>query len=136
VNGHRKNRLPVALTAVVLTLAPAAAAGISDGRSPDTIDAALATTTQIADGRSPDTRDAALAAHSVASTPGDLRSPDTKDAAQLAHPTASTTVLRSGSQNFDWTDAGIGAAGGFAIALILGGVVLLARVGSKRKLAL
>ena len=117
MNGYSRNRLAVAVTAVVLALAPAAAAGVTDGRSPDT-------------------RDAALAAHAVATTPGDLRSPDTKDAAQLAHPTGSTVVLRSGSQSFDWTDAGIGAAGGFAIALILGGVVLLARVGSKRKLAL
>ena len=119
---------------LALTLVPVAGSGIKDGRSPDTKDAALAAQTQIADGRSPDTLDAAAAAHSVPSTPIDLRSPDTKDAAQLAHSPSTAVVVQSGSGTFDWTDAGIGAAGGFAIALILAGLLVLAQHGHGRKL--
>ena len=44
-------------------------------------------------------------------------------------------MVQTGSSSFDWTDAGIGAAGGFAIALILGGLLTLSRVGSRRRLA-
>ena len=132
-------RLVAATTALALVLVPVAGAGI-DGRSPDTKDAAAgvyATGASTLDLRSPDTLDAGLAAHSVTATsPTDLRSPDTKDAAFTAHSTGSTIVVESASGRFDWTDAGIGAAGGFAIALILGGMVTLGRLGSKRKLAL
>ena len=85
------------------------------------------------DGRSPDTKDAAAAAHSArtsasthssATTPDprltgkfDGRSPDTKDAAAAAH--ASAPVVVVGSAGFDWTDAGIGAAAGFGLAVML-----------------
>jgi hypothetical protein len=116
--------------------APATATVITDGRSPDTVDAAEAAQAQVVDGRSPDTLDAGIVAHSVPLTPTDLRSPDTKDAAELAHSSGATVVVQTGPGSFDWTDAGIGAAGGFAIALILAGLLLLSRVGSKRRLAL
>ena len=119
-----------------LGLAPVAGAGISDGRSPDTKDAAATAQIMNTDWRSPDTRDAALAAHSgpqVAAV--DLRSPDTKDAAEAVRTSAATVVV-VGSGGFDWTDAGIGAAGGFGVALILGGTLLLTRISSRRKLAL
>ena len=141
MNAQIKNQFRVVLATGVsaLVLAPIAAAGVTDGRSPDTKDAAatarmvFATT---ADLRSPDTRDAAVAAHSEPATPVDLRSPDTRDAALLAHSPGPTVVVASGSQGFDWTDAGIGAAGGFAIALIVAGMLVLVRLGSRRKLAL
>ncbi len=118
----------VALIAAIVALPATALAGVRDGRSPDTKDAAVAAhapkvgygfgqsgfagrATQpprVVDGRSPDTRDAALAAHS---TP---------------------KVLVAGS-GFDWTDAGIGAAGGFGIAVIAVGAVGLVtrRAGGK-----
>ena len=136
---RRRIRLVAVTTALALTLVPVAGAGI-DGRSPDTKDAAANVRSApgtTADLRSPDTRDAGLAAHTVAATsPTDLRSPDTQDAALTAHSAGSTIVVESASGRFDWTDAGIGAAGGFAVALILGGLLVLARVGSGRKLAL
>jgi len=129
-------RIIVVATGLALMLVPVASAGIEDGRSPDTKDAALAAQTQIADGRSPDTLDAGIAAHSTPAASVDLRSPDTKDAAQLAHSTGATVVVQTGSSRFDWTDAGIGAAGGFAVALMLVGTFVLMRIPSRDKLAL
>jgi hypothetical protein len=91
------------------------------------------------DGRSPDTKDAALAAHqgrgteiTVGSTQQqvagslDGRSPDTKDAAYAAHNSAATIVIASGG-GFDWTDAGIGAAAGFGLAVMLAAGLAVAR---------
>ena len=130
-------RLVVLAAVIALVLVPVAGAGIADGRSPDTKDAAATAQIMSSDLRSPDTRDAGLAAHTVTpAAAADLRSPDTRDAARIAHTTGSTVVVEAGSQGFDWTDAGIGAAGGFAIALIVGGMLLLTRPDSKGKLAL
>ena len=130
----RRLRLVAVTGSAALSLAPVAAAGVVDGRSPDTRDAAALASF---DGRSPDTRDAAVAAGTgTPLAPVDLRSPDTKDAAQLAQATGSTIVVSESSGAFDWTDAGIGAAGGFALALIAGGGLLLVRPGTKGKLAL
>jgi hypothetical protein len=94
------------------------------------------------DGRSPDTRDAALAAHGnstgtynvatgYASPPltgagFDGRSQDTKDAALAAHNPAATVVIAT-ADGFDWTDAGIGAAAGFGLALMLAAGLTLTR---------
>jgi hypothetical protein len=87
----------------------------------------------VRDGRSPDTLEAATAAHAVAVSI-DGRSPDTRDAAFVAHAFLPSTV--SGSRGgFDWTDAGIGALGGFAIASVLTGGIFLAQRGSRSKLA-
>ena len=129
-------RIIAVATGLALVLIPVAGAGIKDGRSPDTKDAGLAAQTQITDGRSPDTRDAAVAVHAVPATPVDLRSPDTKDAALLAHSAGPTVVVRTDSSGFDWTDAGIGAAGGFAVALMIVGTLILMRIPSRDKLAL
>ena len=138
MNAQITSRLRVitVATGLALVLVPVGSAGIKDGRSPDTKDAALAAQTQNADGRSPDTRDAGIAAHSTPAAPVDLRSPDTRDAAQLAHSTGATVVVQTGSSSFDWTDAGIGAAGGFAVALMLVGTLVLMRIPSRDKLAL
>jgi hypothetical protein len=91
------------------------------------------------DGRSPDTKDAALAAHQNRGTEitagstqplvagsFDGRSPDTKDAAYAAHNPAATIVIASGG-GFDWTDAGIGAAAGFGLAVMLAAGFALTR---------
>ena len=93
-----------------------------------------------ADKRSPDTKDAAaqsgeldpaiaaaIASHRTSVPAADKRSPDTRDAAAVnAAPTTTpeVTVVASGSV-FDWTDAAIGAVAGFAIALLVGGMILL-----------
>ena len=150
---HRIGFLVVALALGAL-LAPVAGATIKDGRSPDTKDAAYlahldgrspdtidaaaqahATPPVVVDGRSPDTRDAATQAHATPTFVADGRSPDTRDAAITAHTTSAPSIVVVGSGGFDWTDAGIGAAGGFAIALLLGGMFLLLHRGSRGRLA-
>ena len=102
-------------------LVTSANAAIRDGRSPDTKDAAYLAHL---DGRSPDTIDAAAHVHATPPVV-DLRSPDTKDAAAAAHATPAPLILVVQNSRFDWTDAGIGAAGGFAIALLLAGAIAL-----------
>jgi hypothetical protein len=123
-----------AVLAVVSFAAASAGAGIRDGRSPDTKDAAYLAHL---DGRSPDTIDAAAAAHATANQPAiDRRSPDTRDAAAAAHARQAPPIVIVGNSGFDWTDAGIGAAGGFALALLLGAAFLLTHRGSRQKLVL
>jgi len=94
------------------------------------------------DGRSPDTKDAALAAHQNGSGTYDVatgyaspprngvafdgRSQDTKDAALAAHNPGATVVIASAG-GFDWTDAGIGAAAGFGLAVMLAAGLTLTR---------
>ena len=113
-------------------LVTSAGAGIRDGRSPDTKDAAYLAHL---DGRSPDTIDAAAQAHATQPVV-DLRSPDTRDAAVAAHATAPASIVVVSNGRFDWTDAGIGAAGGFAIALLLAGAMFLLHRSSGRRFAL
>ena len=122
--------ISLAAAVAVFAVAPVSAlADTSDGRSPDTRDAAYVAHF---DGRSPDTLDAAVNAHAVVAAV-DLRSPDTRDAALAASAPVLTGAV-VGTGGFDWTDAGIGAAGGFGVALILASALLLTR-GSRRKLA-
>ena len=131
----RRSHLCLVGAILALVVAPLAAAGVRDGRSPDTLDAAAVASF---DGRSPDTVDAAVLARDAASTPlavVDGRSPDTSDASFAAHTVAPTlTVVDAGG--FDWVDAGIGAAGGLAIAFVVGGALLvLTTRNHDRKLA-
>jgi hypothetical protein len=93
---------------------------VLDGRSPDTRDAAYNTQFQVIDGRSPDTLDAAQNAQTAQLQVLDGRSPDTLDAAQTVQPIELTT-----SSGFDWSDAGIGAASGAGLLLLLGVSMLL-----------
>jgi len=90
---------------------------VIDGRSPDTLDAADTAQLQITDGRSPDTLDAAQNAQLQVL---DGRSPDTRDAAETIQP---VEIVTSGS--FDWSDAGIGAATGAGLILLMGASMLL-----------
>lgn len=71
---------------------------LTDGRSPDTLEAAAAGPLQVADGRSADTLDAALRPQPVA-------------------------VVQPGK--FDWADAGIGAATGITLIMLIGSSILL-----------
>lgn len=128
---QRITRHAAAAVAFAALAAPTALAA-DDLRSPDTRDAALAARGAAAqlDLRSPDTRDAADAIRLESSRrSGDLRSPDTRDwAADRLGPGAGSveiTVHRPGG--FDWSDAGIGAAGGAGLILLLGGTWLLVR---------
>jgi hypothetical protein len=113
---------------------------LSDGRSPDTRDAAAAASqanspygssdgwysyavsltkqqhqAALLDGRSPDTRDAAAAASVQSLAPLDGRSQDTRDASTQAHSPVVTIVRSPG---FQWSDFGIGIAAAFGLMLL------------------
>jgi hypothetical protein len=68
--------------------------------------------------RSPDTRDAASQA-AVARTV-DLRSPDARDAGRtvVSTPEPVQIVTQPARDGFEWSDAGIGAAGMLALVLL------------------
>jgi hypothetical protein len=112
------------LALAVAAIAAPAAFGVyspQDGWSPADLRAAQST---VADGRSPDTVDAAVAA---ASTISDGRSPDTIDAAQTAH----SVIVKLTPSSFDWGDAGVGAGFGVGLIMLLGGAGLVLRTHRK-----
>jgi hypothetical protein len=133
------------LVAVTLVTATAAAAGWApvqashfDGRSPDTIDAASAAHSLARFHPSTSQSRARLIGQGYLdgslykeSLP-DGRSPDTKDAAAAAHVDPAPVIIL-GASGFDWTDAGIGAAAGFGLAIIAAAALALTR--SRRPLA-
>ena len=127
-------RIAPVLGAIALltgVLVPVAGANIRDGLSPDTRDASSAIQLDL---RAPDTMDAATQARSIHPA-RDLRSPDTRDSATAATLTHAPVIVVTESPAFDWTDAGIGAAGGFAVALLLVGMTILAGRGRGGSLA-
>ena len=71
---------------------------LTDGRSPDTLDAASTAQFQVADGRSPDTLDAAQAIQPI-------------------------ELVQPGS--FDWGDAGVGAVAGITLLALIGSLLLI-----------
>jgi hypothetical protein len=77
---------------------------------------------------SPDDRSLARGTSWVASK-GTVVSPDDRSFARSLPLLAGPTLVRASSGGFDWTDAGIGAASGFGIALVFfgAGLVLLRR---------
>jgi hypothetical protein len=117
---------------------------LSDGRSPDTRDAAqqarfgreyaawlAGPKAHLVDGRSPDTRDAALQAQQATLVPLDGRSPDTHDAAFVAH---EPVVTLAQSPGFQWGDFAIGIGAALGLMLVLGLTIrlLAARHGRKQ----
>lgn len=98
--------------------------------------AGILATTATAEPGNPAT-EAAIAAQRTSVTATDKRSPDTRDAAGFnTTPTATpqASIVASNSV-FDWTDAAIGAFAGFAIALLLGGMIVLSHRGRHGSLA-
>ncbi len=83
----------------------------------------------VTDGRSPDTLDAAAAARQAALVPADGRSADTLDAALDPQP-----MVDRVAGGFDWGDAGIGAGFGGGLIALLGatGVLWLRRHPRRR----
>jgi hypothetical protein len=123
-----------ALVAACAVPATAAAQG-QDLRSPDTRDAeaaAVAEHPQYQDLRSPDARDAGRTPDSVVSQ--DLRSPDARDAGRtpVEVPTPVVEIREVPGSGFDWSDAGIGAAGMLALFSITAGLALMV-AGRKRR---
>jgi hypothetical protein len=128
------SRVDYSMNAAGGDYAPAAAQeqGYKDLRSPDARDAASPSEPrQYSDLRSPDARDAATASTQTAYQ--DLRSPDARDAGQppVQVPQTVVEIREAPGSGFDWGDAGIGAAGMFALFSIAAGVALT--VGSRRR---
>jgi hypothetical protein len=88
---------------------------LSEGRSPDTRDAAQAAQIRLADRRSPDTRDATAALQAQGG--GSLSS--------LENVRAPLTTQAHQPGQFDWADAGIGAILALTLVLSAGSVMLL-----------
>jgi hypothetical protein len=118
---------------------PPSQPSILNGRdlvSPDARDSARVVTSQpsILNGRdlvSPDARDSA---RKISTTPQiDVRSPDARDVAKNPVvtyepgrvPQPTQPVLQVPSNEFNWGDAGIGAAGMLALLALLGGTLMI-----------
>lgn len=82
--------------------------------------------------RSPDARDAKT--EPVTQVTQDLRSPDARDAGRtpVEVPTPVVEIREVPSSGFDWSDAGIGAAGILALLSIAGGLTLMATSRRRR----
>jgi hypothetical protein len=126
--------LAVGVAVAVVFFVPTAVAQPTDGRSPDTRDAAQAAQAARlgpADGRSPDTVDATRAAQASLVQAVDGRSPDTLDAAFQAHAPVSVIVRSPG---FQWSDFAVGVAAALGLILLVAGPVkfVMARHRSHR----
>jgi hypothetical protein len=150
----RRTQLITSVALVAACAAPASAvAQTQDLRSPDARDAASAAEKRsYQDLRSPDARDAARPVETPSYT--DLRSPDARDAARAVE-TPSYTDLRSpdardagldrppvtipvvdvpgNTGGFDWSDAGIGAAGMLGLMGIAAGSILAVLQSRRRR---
>jgi uncharacterized iron-regulated membrane protein len=132
---------PLAVLLSVLALAGvgstagaiAAAQAQQDLRSPDARDAAITGAARVPaagqDLRSPDARDAATRAAQVPAAGQDLRSPDARDAATNPRSTTIraepiTRIVKITSDQFEWGDAAIGAAGALTLMLVLAGATV------------
>jgi hypothetical protein len=147
MNSITPTRIATALGTLALLAGVLATTATAEPGNPATEAAIAAQRTSVTatDKRSPDTKDAptlasepaAIAGRQTSLTATDKRSPDTRDAAGVnATPTATpqASIIASNSV-FDWTDAAIGAFAGFAIALLLGGMILISHRGRPGRLA-
>jgi hypothetical protein len=73
-------------------------------------------------------------AHHIAKPPAVEPNPDEQAAiAGASNPRVTIVRVTTAKRGFDWSDAGIGAAGSFALALIaLGGVLAISRTRARR----
>jgi hypothetical protein len=100
--------------------------------------AAVPAATAAQDLRSPDTRDAAQASTRVRPAQ-DLRSPDTRDVATgggvTQRPIPAPRIVQVTPGGFDWGDAGVGAGGTLGLVLIVtgtGATLIRRRPGQQR----
>ena len=110
---------------------PAAPAQSADQAVPPPSSIAESADQAYQDLRSPDARDAKT--EPVTQVAQDLRSPDARDAGRtpVEVPTPVVEIREVPSSGFDWSDAGIGAAGILALLSIAGGLALM--VTSRRR---
>lgn len=126
-----KTRISLTTVAAVFALvAPisALAAGGSDDR-------AVPRGTTFSQSSGPDDRALPRSTTVFVAPKNDVVSPDDRSFARSTAPVR-PTLVRVASGGFDWTDAGIGAASGFGLALVLLGAALaFTRRGTGRPLA-
>lgn len=131
-----KARLSIATTTAILALVvPAAALA---GGSPDDRALPRGTTWNQTQQTSPDDR--AVPRGTTFSGPAAVKtivvSPDDRAFARNNPSVSSPTLVRVADGGFDWTDAGVGAASGFGVALvILGAGLAFTRRGTERPIA-
>lgn len=127
-----KTRLSVTAAAVALALVGPTA--VLAGSGPDDRALPRGTTFSQSNGTLPDDRALPRSATLVAPKTV-VASPDDRAFARSI-PTQETTLVRVSSGDFDWTDASVGAAGGFGIALVLlGAGLIVMRRGTDRPVA-
>jgi hypothetical protein len=126
------------ITTVVAALALVAPAAALAGSSPDDRALPRGTTWNQPQHISPDDR--AVPRGTTFSTPATTKtvivSPDDRAFARSNPSVARPTLILAAGSGFDWTDAGVGAASGFGIALVLlGAALVFTRRGSGRPVA-
>jgi hypothetical protein len=131
-----KTRLSLTAAAAVLALAAPTVA--LAGASPDDRAVPRGTTFSQAgqpSGMLPDDRALPRSTTSTAAPKNVVVSPDDRSFTRSA-PVARPTLVRVSNTGFHWTDAGVGAASGFGIALVLVGAgLILMRRGTGRPVA-
>jgi hypothetical protein len=128
-----KTRLSLTTAAAVLALvAPTVALA---GASPDDRAVPRGTTFSQSNGTLPDDRALPRSTTLTAASKKVIVSPDDRAFARGVPPQR-LTFVRVSSGDFDWTDAGVGAASGFGIALVLlGAGLIVIRRGADRPVA-
>ena len=126
--------IQITFTTAVATAAIAGTAVAQNYQSPDALAGSPPSQPSILNGRdlvSPDARDSA---RKISTTPQiDVRSPDARDVAKNPVvtyepgrvPQPTQPVLQVPSNEFNWGDAGIGAAGMLALLALLGGTLMI-----------
>src|SRR5262245_18474641 len=124
------SRLALSLGLVATVVALAAQSALAgDFRSPDTREAATATTVAVTDVRSPDTWEIAARAIAARAAEGSIAS-DARDAASRGHLPATHVSAPTSVGGFDWGDFGIGigaALGAILMVALLAALALASR---------
>ncbi len=126
-----KTRLSIIGTAVAFALAVAPAA-LSAGIHPDDRALSRATSPDLVRSLHPDDR-----AVSRSTSPDLVSSPHPDDralprASNPIEPSEPPTLVRVSDRDFNWTDFGVGAIGGFGIALaLMGATLIVLRLGHR-----
>jgi hypothetical protein len=131
-----KTRLSLTAAAAVLALIGPSTA--LPGTSPDDRAVPRGTTfnqTEQPGGMLPDDRALPRSTTAPVASKNVIVSPDDRSFARSV-PSERVTLVRVSNGEFDWTDAGLGAAGGFGIALVLlGSGLIVLRRGAGRPVA-
>lgn len=125
-----QTRLSLTTAAAVLALVVPTAALAGGG--PDDRALPRGTTISQSNGMRPDDRALPRSTTQIAVPKSAIVSPDDRSFARSV-PVERPTLVRVSSGDFDWTDAGVGAASGFGIALVLlgAGLTLMRRGGHR-----